>query len=147
MNKASTLAAFSVLLLTACSSGIVPPPPPPAASSSSAISSVSSSSDISVSQPLPNTQVTSPLTVSGEARGSWYFEASFPVRLLDGNGLEIAVTPATALSDWMTTNFVPYTATLTFATPATATGLLILEKDNPSGLSQNSGSIVIPVQF
>ena len=33
--------------------------------------------------PEIDAQVSSPLTVSGRARGTWYFEASFPVQLLD----------------------------------------------------------------
>jgi hypothetical protein len=85
--------------------------------------------------------------VSGEARGSWYFEASFPVRLLDGNGQEIARGPAQAQGDWMTTNFVPFTVQLTFSPPTTPVGTLVLEKDNPSGLPQNAMSISIPVDF
>lgn len=90
--------------------------------------------------------VTSPLTVTGEASG-WYFEASFPVRLLDGHGNEIAVAPAQAQSDWMTENYVPFSVTLTFTTPSTTTGTLVLERDNPSGLPENDESIQIPVQF
>ena len=34
---------------------------------------------IRVNNPRPNQTISSPLTVTGEARGSWYFEASFPV--------------------------------------------------------------------
>ncbi len=94
----------------------------------------------------PNDTVSSPLTITGEAAG-WYFEASFPVRLLDGNGNEIAVAPAQAQSDWMTANYVPFSVTLTFSTPSTTTGTLVLEKDNPSGLPENDESIQIPVQF
>lgn len=106
-----------------------------------------SNPNISVVSPLPNDTVTSPLTVTGEARGTWYFEASFPVRLLDGNGNQIAIAPAQAQSDWMTENFVPFSVTLTFATPATSTGTLILEKDNPSGEPANAAQIEIPVTF
>ncbi|MBX4216124.1 Gmad2 immunoglobulin-like domain-containing protein [Candidatus Parcubacteria bacterium] len=107
----------------------------------------SAADKIKVSSPLPNALVKSPLTVTGEARGTWYFEASFPVRLLDANGKELAVIPAQATSDWMTTEFVPFKATLIFALPSTAEGTLILEKDNPSGLPENDDSISIPVRF
>ncbi len=93
----------------------------------------------------PGDTVTSPLVVTGEAAG-WYFEASFPVRLLDSDGNEIAVTPAQAQGDWMTADFVPFQATLTFTT-ASQTGMLVLQKDNPSGEPQNDASLWIPVQF
>lgn len=102
---------------------------------------------IFVSQPLKNTVVKSPLVVKGEARGNWYFEASFPVVLIDANGKELALSPAQAKTDWMTTEFVPFEVTLTFSTPLTKTGTLILKKDNPSGLPENDASISIPVRF
>jgi len=102
---------------------------------------------IRVTAPLPNATVGSPLTIRGEARGNWYFEASFPVRLRDANGKELAVAPAQAQGEWMTTEFVPFEVMLTFATPETETGALILEKDNPSGLSEHDASISIPVRF
>jgi hypothetical protein len=102
---------------------------------------------IKISAPRPNTNVASPLTITGEARGTWYFEASFPVKLLDANGKVLAAGPAQAQSDWMTTNFVPFKVTLTFTAPTTATGTLILEKDNPSGLPQNDDSLRVPVRF
>lgn len=103
--------------------------------------------NIQVSSPHADAVIQSPLTVSGQARGTWYFEASFPVRLLDGNGNEIAVVPAQAQSDWMTEDFVPFLATLTFTAPATPTGTLVLEKDNPSGLPENAAEVRIPVRF
>lgn len=102
---------------------------------------------IRVTTPTPNLLVRSPLTVRGEARGSWYFEASFPVRLLDAHGTELAVIPAQAQGDWMTTAFVPFSAELSFGTPTTETGTLVLEKDNPSGLPEHAAEYRIPVRF
>ncbi len=100
-----------------------------------------------VSTPLPNQVVASPLTISGQARGNWFFEASFPVKLLDANGKVLAQAPAQATGDWMTTEYVPFTLSLPFTKPTTATGTLVLEKDNPSGLPQNASELRIPVRF
>lgn len=102
---------------------------------------------IKVTEPMPDQIISSPLVVAGEARGSWYFEASFPVKLLDGNGSELARVPAQAQGDWMTNDFVPFKAVLNFGAPATATGTLVLEKDNPSGLPQNADELRIPVRL
>ncbi len=102
---------------------------------------------IQVDTPLVNAAVASPLTVTGKARGTWYFEASFPVQLLDANGKELARMPAQAQGEWMTENFVPFTATLTFAPPTTQTGTLVLQNDNPSGNPATAKEVRIPVQF
>lgn len=88
------------------------------------------------------------LTINGKARGGWYFEASFPVELKNADGVTIALAPAQAQSDWMTSNFVPFSATLTYAAqPAGSKGTLILRNDNPSGLPENDKSVTIPVVF
>jgi hypothetical protein len=102
---------------------------------------------IQVSSPVANAEIDSPLTITGSARGNWYFEASFPVKIYDANGQLLGSHFATAQGDWMTEDFVPFTSTLTFTTPTTATGTLVLEKDNPSGLPEHDNSITIPVRF
>lgn len=102
---------------------------------------------IRVSSPLPNQLVSSPLVIRGEARGGWYFEASFPVELVDGNGKRLAIAPAQAQGEWMTRDYVPFSLTLTFQNSTTSTGTLILRNDNPSGLPENQEELRIPVRF
>lgn len=105
------------------------------------------SDQIKVTKPAPNQVVQSPLIIEGEARGTWFFEATFPVKLLDVNGDVIATYFAHAQGEWMTEDFVPFKAQLIFEKPATATGILILKKDNPSGLPENDAKIEILVRF
>ncbi|MDP2630316.1 MAG: Gmad2 immunoglobulin-like domain-containing protein [Candidatus Uhrbacteria bacterium] len=103
---------------------------------------------IRLDTPRPNQAIRSPLTIAGEARGSWFFEASFPVVLTNWDGLIIAQGVATAESEWMTSDFVPFKATLIFAVDKTAysnKGTLILRKDNPSGLPEHDDALEIPV--
>ncbi|MDP3947753.1 MAG: Gmad2 immunoglobulin-like domain-containing protein [bacterium] len=103
---------------------------------------------IRLDTPRPNQVINSPLTIKGEARGTWYFEASFPVILTNWDGLIIAQGIATAKSDWMTTEFVPFEATLNFTVDKNAysnRGSLILRKDNPSGLPEHDDALEIPV--
>jgi hypothetical protein len=103
---------------------------------------------ISVSQPVPGASISSPLAVTGSARGTWYFEASFPVKLIDESGKVIIQTPAQAQGDWMTTDFVPFAAILTFAPqPAGSHGTLVLKNDNPSGDPSRDKALEIPVVF
>lgn len=104
---------------------------------------------ITVDFPKPDTVVTSPLIVTGRARGNWFFEASFPVSLVNWDGLIIAQGIATAKGDWMTTELVPFEAVLEFEKPELypERGALILQKDNPSGLPQYDAAIEIPIRF
>lgn len=102
---------------------------------------------IKIDNPRPNQLIESPLFIKGEARGNWYFEASFPIKLFDDNGFLLGVMPAQALGDWMTEDFVPFSATLSFAVPSTPKGRLVLEKDNPSGLPEQADELKIPVYF
>jgi len=95
----------------------------------------------------PGAVVKSPMEIRGEARGSWYFEASFPIKIYDSNGTLLGTAIAQAESDWMTEDFVPFNTTLTFSTPTTTTGQLVFKKDNPSGLPQNDAEFKIPVKF
>lgn len=107
---------------------------------------------IEVDAPAMNATVSSPLTITGKARGNWYFEASAPVMLTDWDGKVIAQGHIEAQGDWMTTDFVPFTATLTFTTPtagdpAVNRGTLILKNDNPSGDPAKDKAVEIPVEF
>lgn len=103
---------------------------------------------IKVTSPTPNEKISSPLTIKGEARGYWYFEASFPAELLDSTGKILWQGPVQATTEWMTENFVPFELSITFVKPMGETsGKLILHKDNPSGLPENDDSIEIPVSF
>lgn len=100
---------------------------------------------IRITSPRPGETITSPLVVTGEARGYWFFEASFPVRLLDAKGNEIAISPAQAQGEWMTEDFVPFSVTLTFTNETAGSGTLILQKDNPSGLPEHEDALVVPI--
>ncbi len=91
--------------------------------------------------------IESPLTIEGVARGTWFFEASFPVRLLDADGKILALEPVQAEGEWMTENFVPFHKTLRFQVEKEGPGTLVFEKDNPSGLPKNDDAVRIPVKL
>lgn len=102
---------------------------------------------VEVVRPTSNSTISSPLTISGSVPGSWSFEASFPVVLLDANRKVIAQEPATLNGNWMTEELVPFTATLNFPDVTTPTGFLVLQKDNASGMPENDDSVEIPIKF
>lgn len=140
------LLPLSVLILLA-GFGCTVAPPERVISNVNVAPVVDRSDLIRVTAPLPNAIVTSPLRVTGEATGLWYFEASFPVRVLDANGQELGVVPVQAIGDWMTEDFVPFNTEISFSAPTTATGTVVFEKDNPSGLSEHADELRIPVRF
>lgn len=91
--------------------------------------------------------ISSPVTIHGEAKGPWYFEATFPIQIKDSNGKILVDSYGTALGEWMTTDFVPFEATLTFPAPTTSTGNIIISNANPSGDNDKSLEVVIPIRF
>ncbi|PIR53044.1 hypothetical protein COU76_03250 [Candidatus Peregrinibacteria bacterium CG10_big_fil_rev_8_21_14_0_10_49_10] len=102
---------------------------------------------IHISAPQPGERVGNPVIITGEARGMWFFEAVFPVVLLDANGNELAASYATANGEWMTEDFVSFTASVSVEKPETPTGTLVLKRDNPSGLPEYDAEVRIPVRF
>lgn len=103
---------------------------------------------IEIESPVMGETVSSPLTITGTARGYWYFEASFPIEIRDSVGVIIANGYAEAQSDWMTESFVPFVATIAFPAQASGTtGTLILRKDNPSGDPSRDQHVAIPIAF
>ena len=93
-----------------------------------------------------NQTVSNPIIIEGKARGNWFFEASFPIKLVDTSGNVISSTIGQATEDWMTTDFVSFIANLEYDKPtSTKRAMLVLSKDNPSGLPEHDQSIFIPV--
>jgi len=103
------------------------------------------SARVSVTSPLPNSNVEKTFTVTGKAPGPWYFEASFPVQVRDKDSNLLGSTHAQAHGDWMTTGLVPFSAAIALDTTYKGPATLVLLKDNPSGLPQNDDSVSIPI--
>ncbi len=107
---------------------------------------------IRLDNPRPNQEIKSPLTIRGEALGTWFFEGDFPVILTDWDGKIIVEGYATAKSNWMVEDFVQFEGSLEFIKPInigefSEKGIFILQKDNPSGLPHNDDALEIPIYF
>ena len=103
---------------------------------------------IQVISPRRGEYIRSPLTITGKARGTWFFEASFPISLVDQDGNSLAEWYAMTSEEWMTTEFVSFETVLEFKVPTgVKTGILLLHKDNPSGLAEYEDALEIPVRF
>jgi hypothetical protein len=101
---------------------------------------------IVVATPIKDSEVTSPLTVAGRARGNWFFEGSFPIVVEDSYGNIIAESHASAQGEWMSEDFVRFVGDIQFDNYIRGSeAFLILKKDNPSGLPKHDDSIRIPI--
>jgi hypothetical protein len=102
---------------------------------------------IQVSDPTDQATLTSPISIRGEAKGKWFFEGSFPVSLVDESGKSLVESHVTAEGDWMTEDFVPFTANISFSVATTTKGFVVFKNDNPSGDATRDVHFKIPVTF
>ena len=97
--------------------------------------------NITVQLPYPGAVTGKEFDVIGKARGTWFFEASFPVKVLDKNGKVLFSGPAQAQGDWMTENFVPFKIHVKVPESYIGKATLLLNKDNPSGIASKDASM------
>jgi hypothetical protein len=105
------------------------------------------SASVTVSKPLPNTTIGKTFTVAGSAPNGWYFEAVFPIQVRDPNDDLIATGQGRAQSDWTVAGPVAFTTSITLDTNYSGPADLILLRDNPSGLPENSDEVTIPISI
>ncbi|MDP2950981.1 MAG: Gmad2 immunoglobulin-like domain-containing protein, partial [bacterium] len=94
-----------------------------------------------LSTPKENELVSSPILIEGKAKGTWFFEGSFPAKLYNEQGELLSVAIASSKGEWMTEDYVDFTAQMTFLVATTTKAKLVLERDNPSGLSELEKSV------
>lgn len=104
-----------------------------------------STDQIVIDSPKAGETVGTTFTVVGKARGYWYFEASFPMRVFASSGVLLKEMPVQADGEWMTEEFVPFSETVTVPPGTKGEALLILYNDNPSGLPENDATVSIPI--
>lgn len=109
---------------------------------------------ILVEYPKAGNKISSPLIVKGKARGTWYFEASFPIVIVDWDGKIIGEGHAEAIGDWMTEDFVPFKGVINYTRPEnmkagtySERGAVIFKNDNPSGDPAKDKAVEVPVIF
>jgi hypothetical protein len=103
--------------------------------------------DIFVHAPHPGQSLTQSFVVTGYARGTWFFEAVFPVEVRNKKDVVIGTAQGRADSDWMTTDLVPFTAEINLKALYNGPATIVLRKDNPSGDPARDASISIPVMI
>ena len=103
------------------------------------------SARVVVTSPKANSTVGNVFVVSGSAPGPWYFEASFPIKIVDKDNNFIGQGIAQAQGEWMTTDQVTFTATVTLDGTYSGPATVVLLRDNPSGMPENDDSVSVPI--
>lgn len=89
--------------------------------------------------------IESPLVIEGKAIGTWFFEASFPIKVVDENDNILGYSYVTALGEWMTEEYVDFRGEIEFTSEEEKNGFFVFMKDNPSGLPEYDKEIRIPI--
>lgn len=95
----------------------------------------------------PGQKISGKGTILGSVKGGYFFEAQARIQLLDGNKKVLKTFPATATSEWMTSEAVSFSATIDTTGIAAGAGYIRIANDNPSGDTSKDKSIDIPVVF
>jgi hypothetical protein len=149
----SLFIAFSILVFAGIISCAGPGknssrPQPPASMDPAGVPNLFENNSIRLDSPITGAVISSPLTIKGKARGTWFFEGDFPVILLDAQGKKIAENYATAHGEWMTEDFVEFEGALHFSGALSGQkGIIVLKKDNPTGMEQFDDALKIPITF
>jgi hypothetical protein len=105
-----------------------------------------SSNKIIVINPKNGDMVSGTLLLSGKAPGNWFFEGSFPVKIIDEKNQEIVKGIAESYGEWMKEGMVPFHAELKIPV-SSGSGWLVLQKDNPSGQKELDEEMKMPIEF
>jgi len=118
----------------------------PNESEGSSDNNLNKNADIIIVQPQKDELISGVLQVTGEAPGSWFFEGSFPVKIIDENDKEIIQGTASSYGEWMKDGPVPFHTEMNIS-KTSGSGWVVLQKDNPSGKAENNQEFRIPVRF
>ncbi len=83
--------------------------------------------------------------IKGRVSGEWFFEGTFPVRVLNTQGEIIESLIAASEGGWMTSNLVDFTFTLDLDLDKESIVKIVFEKSNASNLVENDDSASITV--
>lgn len=122
--------------------------PAPSAVSGTATDSAATqplSERVVVTSPKANAIVKETFVVAGSAPGNWFFEGSFPIKVVDKDGNVLVNTYATAQGEWMTTEQVTFTSNVAITGKYVGPATLVLLLNNPSGLPENDDSVEISI--
>ena len=102
---------------------------------------------IQVSNPKSSSLVVSPILVEGIARGYWFPEGDFLIKIQNAKDEELGAGIAYAMKGGTEEEFIPFEAMVSFSESFVKEGVIILKKSNPSGLLELDDELRVPVRF
>lgn len=107
--------------------------------------------DVEIKSPTLPIVSSGELDIKGAVPGSWYFEANAQFKILDESQNEIALGSISALSDWMTTQRVPFELKISAESVTyKGYGTIIIQSENVQGGEEGEKLVkkmYIPVEF
>ncbi len=85
--------------------------------------------------------------VKGKVSGEWFFEGTFPVRVLTENEEIIKSLSATTDDDWMTSDLVSFSFKLDTNLEKESVVVIRFEKANPSGIGENDDYAQVTIKI
>lgn len=101
---------------------------------------------VTITSPLANSQVTSPVQVTGIVPENWFNQEVFEIVLENSSGTVIAKTTADMVASDQAKS-ANFKAQLSWDGQETGNGILRLNKANPSGLQANADQVEIALKF
>ena len=98
-----------------------------------------------VDAPAANARVTSPLTISGSAPPSWYFEEQFDAVLIGDDGTVYAQAPARASGEAQGDAVRPYAGEISFTVSADTPATLLLQEQSAGEDDGGQAEVRVPV--
>lgn len=93
------------------------------------------------------TPISSPFTITGRARSTWFADGSFAVSVQDYTGEDLGGGEARAAGEADAQGYVPFEAVITFVPPQSSLLIISFEKANPGGRAADDFSHGMTVPY
>ncbi len=108
--------------------------------------------DIVVYQPQPNEKVDMPFSITGQARGYWFYDNAFPIILYDNTKTAIAYGTATTTAEIPNSEyeeFVPFSGTFDEYEflPVKKKGYILFQRSTGNLETGRNSTVTLPIRF
>lgn len=102
---------------------------------------------VSVTQPELGATITSPVTVTGQAPGTWFFEAVLQFEILSDDGGVVGEEIFVTDEMWMTEDLLDFSLEIEFDSPDANLGFIKVIKHDVSDIPRNKNFFYWPISF